>query len=47
MRSYLVQNYPLLNEEIMAIATDKKQRPKVPLLIYVGGVEKIRGAAEP
>lgn len=42
--TYLVQNYPLLNEEIIAIATDEKQRSKDPLLIYVGSVAKIRGA---
>lgn len=28
--AYLVRNYPLLNEEIISIASDKKQRPKVP-----------------
>lgn len=42
--TYLVQNYPLLNEELIAIANDEKQRYKVPLLVYVGGVNKIRGA---
>lgn len=41
---YLVQNYPLLNEEVIASASDEKQRSKVPLLIYVGNVAKDRGA---
>ena len=42
--AYLVQNYPLLNEEIIAMANDKKQRSKVPVLIYVGVVAEVRGA---
>lgn len=43
-KTYLVQNYPLLNEKILASASDRKQRSKVPLLIYVGALAKIRGS---
>ncbi len=38
--TYLVQNYP----EMIAIASDEKRKSAVPLLVYVGGVAKIRGA---
>ena len=42
--AYLVQNYPLFNEEIAAITVARKQKSNIPLLVYVGGVAKIRGA---
>lgn len=41
---YLVRNYPLLNEDLIASAVDEKQTSKIPLLVYVGGVTKVRGA---
>lgn len=43
-KSYLVQNYPLLKDEIIAVASAQKQTDEVPHLIYVGGVSKVRGA---
>lgn len=42
--TYLVQNYPLINEEMAAVAAAEKQEFNIPLLVYVGGVAKIRGA---
>lgn len=43
-KSYLVQNYPVLKDEIVAAASTEKQTDQVPHLIYVGGVSKVRGA---
>jgi len=41
---YLVQNYPLLDEELMAGVEEEKPRAKVPLLVFVGVLSKDRGA---
>lgn len=45
VKTYLVQNYPLLNEEIMNLPADKKEKTEIPLLIYVGVVAKVRGGS--
>ncbi len=42
--AYLVQNYPLLDDSLIAATADEEQKSEVPLLVYVGGVSKIRGA---
>jgi glycosyltransferase involved in cell wall biosynthesis len=42
--TYLVQNYPLMIEEMSAVAAAEKRKSSIPLLVYVGGVTKIRGA---
>lgn len=42
--TYLVQNYPLADEQMVAAASDGKQRNGIPLLVYVGRVSRIRGA---
>lgn len=41
---YLVQNFPKLDEELMASVSEERQRADVPLLVFVGGVSKVRGA---
>lgn len=42
--SYLVRNYPLINEDLLRLANEHKRHTDVPLLVYVGSVAKIRGA---
>ena len=41
---YLVRNFPKVDEELMANAMGMDKRLEQPLLVYVGGVAKIRGA---
>lgn len=41
---YVVQNYPKLDEELMISVSEERQRAEVPLLVFVGGVCKVRGA---
>ena len=40
----LVQNYPMLTDETIAIANNNKTKAHPPLLVYVGAVSEIRGA---
>lgn len=42
--SYLVRNFPEINEQLMIKATDIDKRLEKPLLIYLGGVSEVRGA---
>ncbi|OHB54215.1 MAG: hypothetical protein A2173_02720 [Planctomycetes bacterium RBG_13_44_8b] len=42
--SYLVRNYPLISEDLLRLANERKRHSDVPLLVYVGRVAKIRGA---
>lgn len=39
----LVQNYPMLTDETIAIADNNKTKARPPLLVYVGAVSEIRG----
>jgi len=43
-KTYLVQNYPLLDEETIRFAEARTKMPEVPLFVYVGVVAKVRGA---
>lgn len=43
-RSYLVRNYPLLDDRVLRSVPATKPPSAVPLLVYVGGVAHIRGA---
>ncbi len=42
--SYLVRNFPEIDEQLMAGAAEMPERLRKPLLIYVGGVWESRGA---
>lgn len=42
--AYLVRNYPILDEELIATVNPDKVNSEVPLIVYVGGVGIIRGA---
>lgn len=41
---YLVRNYPLLDESLLEQSKNTTKEPTVPMLIYVGGVWRSRGA---
>lgn len=41
--AFLVQNYPLLDQGLIAMARPMHMRSRIPLLVYVGGVARIRG----
>lgn len=43
-KPYLVQNYPKLDEELMASVNEERQGAKVPLFVFVGVLSEGRGA---
>lgn len=43
-RAYLVRNYPLFRDDVAGLANAKNRNTDPPLLVYVGGVARIRGA---